>query len=120
MNVKARQRARIEMHMKLCDIEFGRHAGEIIFPKRFLPPERWDTKAFAEASRAIDRHLGIVARELDGREFLVGDHFSAADLVYLPLLQFLPLMEVTTPAAVSTWAERLLSRPSAMATVPDR
>ena len=106
--------------MKLCDIEFGRPAGVMLFPKRFLPEERWDMKAFADAQAAIERHLRILGGELGGREFLVGDRFSAADLVYLPLLHFLPLFEVPAPDNVQAWADRLLGRPSAVATRPDR
>src|SRR5262249_50973838 len=33
----ARGRALVDMHIKLCDLQFTRHAGTIIFPKRFLP-----------------------------------------------------------------------------------
>ena len=45
----ARGRALVDMHMKLCDLQLTRHAGTIIFPKRFLPKERWNSAAMAEA-----------------------------------------------------------------------
>jgi glutathione S-transferase len=115
----SRERARVHMHMKLCDIEFTRYAGAILFPKRFQPKESWNFAAFDEARVPIERHLAILAKELDGTDFLVGDSFTAADLVYLPHLQFLPLFEVETAPAVQGWADRLLSRPSAKATTPD-
>lgn len=118
--VDAKARALVEMHMKLCDLELTRYAGTIIFPKRFLPKERWDADAFQQARMPIEKHLAIVARELDGREFLVGDAFTAADLIYIPHLYFLPLMEVDVPPEVQGWAERLLQRPSAVATVPEQ
>ena len=38
----ARGRALVDMHMKLCDLQFTRYAGTIIFPKRFLPREKWN------------------------------------------------------------------------------
>src|SRR2546423_493946 len=38
----ARGRARVTMHMKLCDLQLSRQTGAIIFPKRFLPRDRWD------------------------------------------------------------------------------
>jgi glutathione S-transferase len=116
----AKERALVEMHMKLCDLELTRHAAAILFPKRFLPRERWDEKAFEQARQPIERHLAIVAGELGEREFLVGDRFSAADLVYIPHLHFLPLMQAQAPPAVQVWAARLLARPSAVATTPDR
>jgi glutathione S-transferase len=50
----ARGRALVDMHMKLCDLQFTRHAGTIIFPKRFLPKEKWNNAAMGEA-KAGDR-----------------------------------------------------------------
>lgn len=116
----AEPRARVDMHMKLCDVELTRHAGAILFPKRFLPKDKWDVKAFEQARTPIQKHLTILAEGLQGREFLVGDGFTAADLIYMPHLHFLPLMEVDIPPPVQAWAGRLLRRPSAVATVPER
>jgi len=112
--------ALVEMHMKLCDIEFTRYAGAILFPKRFLPRERWDLAAFEQARGPMERHLAAVGRELGDRDFLVGDRFTAADLVYMAHLQFLPLFELETLPTVEAWAKRLLARPSAIATIPER
>ena len=108
------------MHLKLCDLEFTHHAGAILFPKRFLPKERWDLAAFDEARRPMERHLAIVARQLGDREYLVGDRYTAADLAYTPHLEFLPLFEIDTPVAIAAWAKRLLARSSAATTAPDR
>jgi glutathione S-transferase len=116
----ARERALVDMHMKLCDLEFTRYAGAILFPKRFRPKECWDLAAFDQARGPMERHLAIVARQLGDREYLVGDRFTAADLVYTPHLQFLPLFEIDTPVAITLWAKRLLARPSAATTAPDR
>jgi glutathione S-transferase len=116
----SRGRALVDMHLRLCDMQFARHAGTIIFPKRFLPAERWDNAAMALAQREIEKHLAIVERELQGRDYLVGNTFSLADVANLPFLYFLPLMQVDPPPAVAAWSKRLLSRPSALATLPDR
>src|SRR5580692_5122441 len=32
-----RGRARVDMHLRLCDAHLGRYAGAVLFPKRFLP-----------------------------------------------------------------------------------
>jgi glutathione S-transferase len=116
----ARERALVDMHMKLCDLEFTRYAGAILFSKRFLPKERWDLAAFEQARKPMERHLTILARQLGDRDYLVGDRFTAADLVYTPHLQFLPLLEIDTPVAIAAWAKRLLARRSAATTAPDR
>jgi glutathione S-transferase len=72
----ARGRALVDMHMKLCDLQLSRYAGIIIFPKRFLPKERWNVAAIAEAKTEIERHLTILDKHLAGRSYLVADQFS--------------------------------------------
>ena len=116
----ARSRALVDMHMKLCDLQLSRHAGTIMFPKRFLPKEKWNTSAMAEAKAEIEKHLAILDKHLTGKTYLVAEQFSLADACYAPFLQFLPLMEITSPPAVARWSERLLTRPSAVVTRPDK
>ena len=117
----ARGRALVDMHMKLCDLQFTRQAGAIIFPKRFLPRERWDEKVIAQSKAEIEKHLDILERiYLAGREYLVADRFSLAEVCYAPFLEFLPLMDITPPPAVAAWSARMLSRPSALMTKPDK
>jgi glutathione S-transferase len=43
---------------------------------------------------------------------VVAEQFSLADMCYVPLLEFLPLMEIVPPNAVEPWSQRLLARPS--------
>jgi glutathione S-transferase len=116
----ARGCALVDMHMKLCDLQFTRHAGTIIFPKRFLPKEKWNNIAMAEAKAEIEKHLAILDQHLAAKTYLVAEQFSLADVCYMPFLEFLPLMEITPPIAVAAWSERLLSRPSAVATRPEK
>src|SRR6266568_4574497 len=91
----------------------------IIFPKRFLPKQRWNETAMAQAKAEVEKHLAVVERQLGGGKFLVGDRFTLADLCYLPFLEFLPLAEIEPPPAVAAWTERLLTRPSALETKPE-
>jgi glutathione S-transferase len=116
----ARGRALVDMHMKLCDLQFSRHAGTIVFPKRFLPKEKWNQAAMAEAKGEIEKHLAILDRQLAGKTYLVAEQFSLADVSYIPFLDFLPLMEITPPSAVAAWSGRLLARQSAVATRPEK
>ncbi|MGK2897307.1 MAG: glutathione S-transferase family protein [Burkholderiaceae bacterium] len=113
-------RALVAMHMKLCDLQMARQTGIIIFPKRFLPPARWNNDAMALARAEIEDHLAILETQLAGRSYLVADAYSLADLCYTPFLQFLALMEITPPPTVAAWAARLLERPSARQTAPAR
>lgn len=116
----AQGRALIDMHMRLCDLQFARHAGTIIFPRRFLPPERWDHAAMDVARREMELHLAILAAQLDNAAYLVRDAFSLADIAYLPMLHFIPLMDLQLVPNLAAWRDRLLARPSAIATIPDR
>ncbi len=116
----ARGRALVDMHVRLCDAHLGRHAGAVLFPKRFLPEAKWDRQAMEAGRKEIDRHLAIVERELGDRHYLVGESFTLADIAYLPFLHFLAMMEVSAGPRVQAWAERVLARPSAQATVPAR
>ena len=116
----ARGRALVDMHMKLCDIQFTRHAGTIVFPKRFLPKEKWNTAAIADAKTQIEKHFTILDKQLAGKTYLVAEQFSLAEVCYAPFLEFLPLMEIIPPGAVAAWSERLLARPSAVSTRPQK
>ena len=80
MPADARGRALVYMHMKLCDIQFTRHAGTIIFPKRFLPKERWNTAAIADAKAEIEKHFAILDKQLAGKTYLVAEQFSLAEV----------------------------------------
>ena len=115
-----RSRALVDMHMKLCDLQLTRQAGTIIFPKRFLPKERWNTAAIADAKAEIEKHLAILDKQLAGKTYLVAEQFSLAEVCYAPFMEFLPLMEIIPPGAVAAWSERLLARPSAVSTRPEK
>jgi len=111
-------KARMEMLIKLCDIQFTCHVGPIIFPKRFMPESRWDKAAMAEAKAKIEKHLAILEPQLENKTYLVADRFTLADLCYLPFLHFLPLMEIEPTPNIAAWNTRLQARESAKATVP--
>lgn len=113
-------RALVDMRLRLCDAHLARYAGAILMPKRFLPEVNWDRAAIEAARQQIEAHLEIVERELGGRSYLVGESFTLADIAYLPFLHFLSLMEIPAGPHVKAWAERVLARPSAQATVPAR
>jgi glutathione S-transferase len=114
----ARGRALVAMHMKLCDIQMARQTGTIIFPKRFMPKERWDEAAMAQAKKEIEKHLAIVEQQLAGKQYMVGEQSSLVEVCYTPFVEFLPLMEITPPPGVAAWVQRMLERPSALATKP--
>ena len=112
------QRALMRMHCTLCDGEMARPTGTIIFPKRFMPPERWRKEEMDKARTAVERHLQILDGQLGDRAFLLGDQYTLADICYTPFIHFLDLMEVVPPSRVAAWAKRLALRPTALQTKP--
>jgi glutathione S-transferase len=118
MPADAQNRALVDMHLRLCDLEFATKATRMIFPRRFMPPERWDREAQAATKAELERHLAIVAQQLGEADYLVAGRFTLADIAYLPFLEFLPLLEIEPAAAVARWAERLSERPSSVKTRP--
>ncbi len=115
----ARGRATVAMHMKLCDVEVGSATGALIFPKRFLPKEKWDLEAMGAARERVQRHLGILEGQIGERTWLTSERYTLADVCYTPFAEFFGIMDVAVPPRVAGWAARLLARPSAVRTKPD-
>jgi glutathione S-transferase len=115
----ARGRALVTMHIKLCDLQFAVHTDALIFPRRFLPRERWDLPAQQRAIDAVAKHLALLEQQLSGKQYLVAETYSLAEVAYTPFVAFLPLLELTPPPHVAAWIERISSRPSALATRPN-
>jgi glutathione S-transferase len=111
-----KQRALVAMHMKLCDLQMTAPGRIVIFSKRFVPEASWRREEMAKGRADVEKHLTIVDRQLAGKEYLVGETYTLADLCYVPFLDFLPLFELQLPPNVKAWSERILSRPTSVAT----
>jgi glutathione S-transferase len=114
----AKSRALVAMHIKLCDVEFGSQTRSVIFPRRFIPRERWDMQSQEKAIENVAKHLSIMDAQLAGKQFLVDERYTLADLAYTPFVQFLPLLGLNAPPNVAQWIARIEARPSAQATRP--
>lgn len=112
------ERASVRRHMLLSDIEFGRNMGVIIFPKRYLPEEKWKLDEMAAAAKLIKRHFKQLAIDLGDQKFIAGDTLTLADISYAPFLEFRALIKIDIPENIEGWSQRLLERDSAKATVP--
>ena len=71
-----------------------------------------------QAKAEVEQHLEILESLLAGREYLIGDRYTLAEVCYTPFVQFFPLMDIAPPSAVGAWVERILNRPSAVQTQP--
>ena len=74
---------------------------------------------FGESNRAAaESAFRWLDRELEGKEFLLGDYFSAADITALCTVDFAGFAGLQMPDAtphLHAWHERVSSRPSAAA-----
>ena len=115
-----KDRARVHMHVKLCDLEVGIHTPTLIFPARFIRREKWNLEAMSQARAQAQQHFDLLDRQLGDREWLVADRFTLAEVCYAPFVQFFDVLELSPSPRVRAWAERILARPSARATMPSR
>jgi glutathione S-transferase len=81
--------------------------------ERFPADER-NPKVVESAKKDIAEALGILDRELEGKEYLVGGQFSLAEVTIVPALPFMARMgvEVGSFANVNAWIGRCMSRPA--------
>jgi glutathione S-transferase len=74
---------------------------------------------FGESNReAAARSLKWLDRELAGHDFIVGDHFSVADIMMFCTVDFSKFIGLDIPddcANVRAWFDRITARPSARA-----
>ena len=115
-----RSRALVAMHTKLCDLEFVPPCRKILVVKRFLPKERWVPERLQEAKTEVEKQLAILENWLEGRDYLVGNEFTLADVCYAPYLQFFSTLEVEPGPRTAAWASRVVERPSVRQTKPAR
>jgi len=80
-----------------------------------VPAEQRNAKAGEIAKEDLEKMLALLDDALSGRSYLLGDHFTLADLAvcgFVPYLRFLGY-DVSRHAHVKAWSERCLSRPAA-------
>jgi glutathione S-transferase len=79
-----------------------------------VPAEQHNAKAADAAKQDVDGSLGVLDAALAGRQYLVTERFSFADLAtagYLGWLQFMGL-DYSKWKNVAAWADRCRSRPA--------
>lgn len=87
---------------------YMRHTSE-----RF-PAEQRNEKAGEAAKKEVGDHLAILDHALAGKEYLVGDKFSLADLAIVSFVPFLARLglDVGPYANIQAWVARCMARPA--------
>jgi glutathione S-transferase len=65
----------------------------------------------------IGKRFDYVVKNLEGKQFLMGDHFTAPDAYLFVMLQWANHHKVQVPAALKAYHERIAARPAVKATL---
>lgn len=86
----------------------------IVLHKFLLPEEKRSEKVIASSSKQLCKPLGILDEHLNGREWLVGESFSIADLNLAAVMLLLVMVEFdySSYSNVTRWANNCYSRPA--------
>jgi glutathione S-transferase len=107
-------RARMEQWISIETSNFAGAAMKFIYQYVFGRPQ--PQEVLDTAKKQIDLALDVMSAQLDGREHLVGDQFTLADVCFMPYFEYTmssPVKEsITARASVSAWWSRVSERPT--------
>lgn len=86
----------------------------IVIQKLFTPVDRRDEKVIASATRGLQRPLAVLDAALADRPYLLGEHFSVADLNVASVMMLMRRVGVghAEHRHVQRWAEACRARPA--------
>lgn len=116
----ALEKAQIEQWLRWIELFFFVPTGMCFqhssgyFKDRMTPIPEWG----AECRKQSERFFGFLDRHLEGREFILGDRFTVADINAMCTVDFNKVNDLRIKpeqANLRAWHERVSSRPSAKA-----
>ena len=87
---------------------------QIVVQKLFTPEEKRNPKVVEGAGKGLQRPLKVLDAALAGRDWLVGDHFSVADLNVAAVMMLLKRIDFgyAEHSHVQRWANACYARPA--------
>ena len=87
---------------------------QIVVQKFFIPTEKQDQAVVDKATISLARPLSVLNQSLEGREYLIGEHFQIVDLNLASVMLLLRAvkLDLTEFKNVSQWLDRCYSRPA--------
>ncbi|MFZ2327320.1 MAG: glutathione S-transferase family protein [Rhodoferax sp.] len=87
---------------------------QIVVQKLFTPEEKRNPKVVEGASKGLQRPLKVLDAALAGRDWLIGNHFSVADLNVAAVMHLMKMINFTYAehANVQRWADACYARPA--------
>jgi glutathione S-transferase len=115
----ARQRALVEQWISIEASNFTPAAMKVIwnlvFNKKFFGKEP-DMAAVEEGRKGVRKAVAVMDRQLEGRNFLVGDGLTLADIMFMPYIEYLAAADeiglINGSERVGAWWRRLSERPT--------
>jgi glutathione S-transferase len=105
--------ARVRLLEDFCDNSFILPIG-FILSELHKPEAQRDNEVIRRYQEQVIRVVGMLEKQLEGKEYLVGE-FSLADAAFAPRFLILPQISIEIDArfpSVAAWAGRLRARPS--------
>jgi glutathione S-transferase len=90
----------------------------VLFHRAFLPEEQRDESIALKAEAKLPRPLTILDQALAGKDYLVEDRFTVADLNVASILSWAKASQIDLSAYgnLAPWLDRCLARPAVKAT----
>ncbi len=85
-----------------------------------LPPEKRDPKQAADALQKLTGPLEVLDEHLKAQQYLVGNHFTIADLNLAGVMSRATVMDLGATPTVKVWLQRCLDRPAAQVALKQR
>jgi glutathione S-transferase len=107
-------RARVRLLEDYCDNSFMPHTATLLH-ELYKPDGEKDQARIDQSRQEIQRCMAYMDQQLGGAEFLGGGQFTLADAAFAPRAILLNRMSVELDpslAGVSSWIERMKTRPS--------
>ena len=94
--------------------ELEKHLLTIVIDMFMTPPDKKNPKAVEDAKAALHKPLAVLNDALKGRQYLLGDNFTIADLNLASVMAWAKLakIDMTGSSNAANWLDRCLSRPA--------
>jgi glutathione S-transferase len=94
--------------------ELEKHLLTIVIDMFMTPPDKKNPKAVEDAKAALEKPLAVLNDALKGRQYLLGDNFTIADLNLASVMAWAKLakIDMTGNGNAANWLDRCLSRPA--------
>jgi glutathione S-transferase len=108
--------SQVEMWTLWVAAEVEPHQMQWVYNTIMRPPEQRDPKQAEAGAAALQARLAVLERVLDGRDYLLGAAYTAADLNVACVLYtaWFNKFDLSGTPRVKAWLDRCLTRPAAM------